>query len=256
VALWGTIIVQSGGARASGDLNPAISFIRGVYVIMTGAMLAYYSAVRERRREHLAQLTQWPGPDQAQLNHPNLSNLLAHCARALEVPRVFVLWEESEEPFVNVAAWQNGEYKHSREMSGAFGRFVRSGQHVDTAFWTDDARSRFAATTSGPVQLQAPIIDEALINAFTIRSVASAAFTGASCRGRVFVLDRDSWNDYQLQLIEIVASRLANALDREIMQTQAKEAVAERERARLTRDLHDGLLQSLTAAGLQIKLLS
>jgi signal transduction histidine kinase len=40
------------------------------------------------------------------------------------------------------------------------------------------------------------------------------------------------------------------------MQRQAKEAFAERERARLIRDLHDGLLQNMTAAGLQIKLIA
>src|SRR5262249_40504755 len=133
---------------------------------------------------------------------------------------------------------------------------VRSRQHVRAAFWTDDANSRFAAMPDGPVFLKAPIIDAALIQTFAIRSVASAAFVGASCRGRLFVLDRDSWSDFQLQLIEITASRMGNALDRQIMQTQAKEAVAERERSRLTRDLHDGLLQSLTAVGLQIKLMA
>ena len=53
-----------------------------------------------------------------------------------------------------------------------------------------------------------------------------------------------------------MASRLANAIDRQIMQIEAKQAAAERERTRLTRDLHDGLLQNMTAAGLQIKLLA
>jgi signal transduction histidine kinase len=40
------------------------------------------------------------------------------------------------------------------------------------------------------------------------------------------------------------------------MQSEAKRAAAERERARLTRDLHDGLLQNLTAVGLQMKVLA
>ena len=61
--------------------------------------------------------------------------------------------------------------------------------------------------------------------------------------------------DFQLLLTEILASRIANALDRQILQVQGKEATAVRERARLTRDLHDGTLQSLTAAGLQLKLM-
>jgi signal transduction histidine kinase len=155
-----------------------------------------------------------------------------------------------------VVLWERGNYKQTREMSGAYGNFVRAQEHTDLAFWTDNASSRFAATLKGPVALQTPIIDEGLIKDFEIRSVASAAFSGTLCGGRLFILDRASWSDFQLHLIEITASRLANALDRQIMQNEAKLAAAERERARLTRDLHDGLLQSLTAAGLQMKLLA
>src|SRR5262249_45691381 len=133
------------------------------------------------------------GPDPAQLDSPNLANMLAHCATALEVPRVLVLWEESEEPFVNVVLWERGNYKQSREMSGAYGNFVRSQEHADLTFWTDNADSSFAATLKGPIALQLPIIDEGLIKDFEIRSVASASFSGTLCRGRLFILDRASW---------------------------------------------------------------
>ena len=120
--------------NANTDLQVAV--VRGVYVIMTGAMLAYYSAVRERRREQLTKLTDWPGPDPSQIDRPNLTSLLAHCARALEAPRVLVLWEESEEPFVNIVLWQDGKYQHTREMAGIYGNFVRAQQHAETVFWT------------------------------------------------------------------------------------------------------------------------
>ena len=248
VVIWGAGVAQN---LAVGD-----ALVRGLYVLVMGVMLAYAGAIRERRREQLVRLTAWPGPDPAQMHSPNLANMLAHCAEAIEAPRVLVLWEESEEPFVNVGLWQNGEYKHTREMTGAYGQFVRAKAYVDAAFWTDDASSSFAVTSQGPVHVEAPLIEESLITAFAIRNVGTAPFEGSACRGRVFVLDRASWSDFQLHLIEIIASRLANALDRQFMQTEARSAAAERERTRLTRDLHDGLLQSLTAAGLQIKLLA
>jgi signal transduction histidine kinase len=256
LAIWGASAVQAARTGAPDAVGSSMPFVRGLYVLMAGAMLAYSSAVRERRREQLTRLTQWPGPDPAQTQSPSLANMLAHCAAAIEAPRVLVLWEEAEEPFVNVAIWQRGEYAHTREMAGAFGNFVRSRQQAGCAFWTDDAASTFAAMPEGPVRLDAPIVDDTLIKVFGIRSVASAPFTGISCSGRVFILDRDSWSGFQLQLIQIIGSRIGNALDRQIMQSDANEAAAERERTRLTRDLHDGLLQSLTAAGLQIKLLA
>ena len=49
--------------------------VGATYVLIAGAMLAYSSAVRERRREQLARLTEWPGPDPSQLRRPNLASL-------------------------------------------------------------------------------------------------------------------------------------------------------------------------------------
>ena len=228
------------------------ALLQALYVILWATVIACFSAVVDRRYAQLTKLTQWPGPDLSENVRPNLANLLAHCAAALEAPRVLVLWEEEEEPFANVAIWRDGEYKHEREMAGSFS----SQQYEAAAFWTDDASSTLVYMASGPVRLRMPILDGSLIKSFAMHSVISAPFVGVSCKGRVFILDRPVWSDFQLSLIQIIASRLANALDREIMQGQAKEAIAEWERARLIRDLHDGLLQSLTAAGLQIKVIA
>jgi signal transduction histidine kinase len=260
---WQAVVATSGvlaatiwGAGMAQNLGVGEALVRGLYTLVMGMMLAYAGAIRDRGREQLVRLTAWPGPDPAQMHSPNLANMLAHCAEAIEAARVLVLWEESEEPFVNVGLWQNGEYKHTREIAGTYGQFVRAKVYADTAFWTDNASSGFAVTSDGPVHLETPLIEESLISAFAIRNAGTAPFEGSACRGRVFVLDRASWSDFQLHLIEIIASRLANALDRQFMQTEARSAAAERERTRLTRDLHDGLLQSLTAAGLQIKLMA
>ena len=84
--------------------------------------------------------------------------------------------------------------------------------------------------------------------------MASAPFDGTICTGRVFILDRSNWNDDDLLLTEIIASRTGIELDRQVARRRNEEAIASRERMRLTRDLHDGVLQSLTAAALQLNL--
>ena len=85
-------------------------------------------------------------------------------------------------------------------------------------------------------------------------ALSTAPFVGASCAGRVFIFDRSTWSDDHLLLTEIIASRTGVELDRQVAQRRSEEAVALRERMRLTRDLHDGVLQSLTAAALQLNL--
>jgi signal transduction histidine kinase len=242
-------------ASNSSDRDWSNAASRTVYLLFAGGMLAYFSGLRERRRVQLARLADWPGPDPTQAHSPSLAVILAHCARVLEVPRVLVLWEEPEEPVVNVAVWDNKSYEHARRPAGAFGDFVRPQHLLHSAFLTNDVESGRVLLHTGPARLKTPIFHEDLIRTFQICSVATAPVPGTFCNGRVFILDRGSWSEFQLLLTELIASRIGLELDRHILQLRNEEATATRERARLTRDLHDGILQSLTAVAIQLKLL-
>jgi signal transduction histidine kinase len=252
----GVIASRSAPASTSDSfaLNGAI--VRGVNLIAAGGFLAYFSALRVRRRDQLSKLADWPGPDPSHMSSPSLATVLSHCARTLEVTRVLVVWEEVDEPFVNVAVWKDNVYEHTREIAGGLDDFLRSKHCSDSIFVTTNVRSGFVDMKGGAARLKTPIIDEELIGRFQIRSVGTAPFVGTLCRGRVFILDRGSWGDFLLLLIKFVASRIGMELDRQILQRQTEEAAAARERIRLTRDLHDGILQSLTAARFQLKLLT
>jgi signal transduction histidine kinase len=252
----GAVALRSDSATASDGVGLNGAIVRGVNLIAAGAFLAYFSALRVRRREQLSKLADWPGPDPSHMSSPSLATVLSHCARALEVPRVLVLWEEVDEPFVNVAVWKDNVYEHTREIAAGLDDFLRSKHYPDSIFVTTNVRSGFVNMQSGAARLKPPIMHEELIRRFQIRSVGTAPFVGILCRGRVFILDRGSWGDFLLLLIKFVASRIGMELDRQILQRQTEEAAAARERIRLTRDLHDGILQSLTAARFQLKLLS
>jgi signal transduction histidine kinase len=252
----GAVASRSASATESDGIALNGAIVRGVNLIAAGAFLAYFSALRVRRREQLSKLADWPGPDPSHMSSPSLATVLSHCARSLEVPRVLVVWEEVDEPFVNVAVWKDNVYEHTREIAGGLDDFLRSKHYSDSIFVTTNVRSGFVDMQSGAARLKTPIINEELIRRFQIRSVGTAPFVGILCSGRVFILDRGSWGDFLLLLIKFVASRIGMELDRQILQRQTEEAAAARERIRLTRDLHDGILQSLTAARFQLKLLS
>jgi len=232
------------------DLNEQI--IHGVYLIAAGGMLAFVSALREHNRGRLARLAGWPAHPTPKVNLPILATALAQASTILEAPRVLVLWEEAEEPYVNVALWQSGTFRQDRRIAGTYGALVHR-DLASSAFLTQNAERDFLLGRNGPARLRG-LFDDELREDFSIRSVATAPFAGTICSGRVFILDRSSWNDADLLLSEIIASRTGIELDRQILQLQSEEAVAIRERIRLTRDLHDGVLQSLTAASLQLKL--
>src|SRR5439155_23739573 len=89
---------------------------------------------------------------------------------------------------------------------------------------------------------------------FHIVEVVSAPFRGSICHGHMFILDCCNWSNDHLLLMTIIASRTAIELDRRVLQIRSQDAVALRDRVNLARDLHDGVLQNLSAAGLQLKI--
>jgi signal transduction histidine kinase len=242
---------QGGSPGASDDLGSGL--IRGAFLLVSGALLAYVGAFQERSRARFAQLGAWPSSASAQSHDESLAAVLAHAARVIGAPRILVVWEQPDEPFVNVDHWAEGKLHSSRERAGTFGRLVAP-SYRDKSFIVATARAKRqqAADEDKP----AAVLDRALVRAFAIESTVTAAFEQANCTGRVFVLDCDHWSEDHLALVEIIASRIGIELDDRFLRTAVEQAASERERSRVARDLHDGVLQGLAAASMQLKIAS
>ena len=238
-------------ATAGGYLNTTPIF--GGYLIVTGAMLAYIRALRERSHEQFDKLAHGPIIKDSTQTERTLAEILAHAALVLEAQRIIAVWEEREEPYIHWAYWREDRYQQGHEPPETFGNLVDQGFR-NLAFLMPDARSKSVLLPNGPKQVKASAIDAALVARFSMRRVVTAAFTGASCTGRLFILDGSSSTDEHLLLTQIMAYRTGIRLDLLTLQRQIQAAAAIKERMRLTRDLHDGILQSLTAAGLHLGL--
>jgi signal transduction histidine kinase len=83
--------------------------------------------------------------------------------------------------------------------------------------------------------------------------VVSAPVEGEESRGRILILDCPGATYDDLVLCEIGAQLVATQLDESVLFDRVRDAAVSEERLRLARDLHDGLLQSLTAAKLQLE---
>jgi signal transduction histidine kinase len=76
---------------------------------------------------------------------------------------------------------------------------------------------------------------------------------GEGVKGRLFAPDKKGMTSDDLVLGRIVANQLATQIDYSNMLRQLQRSAAVEERVRMARDLHDGLLQSLTGAALQLE---
>src|SRR5437016_1843173 len=105
----------------------------------------------------------------------------------------------------------------------------------------------------GPHAGRGAPIHPALVSRFAMKAVLSLCVRGESVDGRLFVLDKRRFIADDLVLGEVVGSHLSESLDHLLLTRRLRQAAATEERVRLSRDLHDGVLQSLTGAALKLE---
>jgi signal transduction histidine kinase len=242
---------------SASPLNRAV--VQATFLLVAGALLAFFGRLHERNRSRLAQLADWPAQSiaDARAEDQSLESVLRHAAAVMKSPRIVVLWREADEPFVAVAAWSKAGYTERRErdadLDSALDAFdAEKGKICPGAFAVNASRSPALITADGRRVAGSAPIPPVLVSRFAIDSACTAAFREGICRGRVFLLDRENWSTDDVVLTEIVAARIGAELEQHALRQQVEDIGAVRERARLARDLHDGTLQNLTAVRLRL----
>ncbi|MDX1097921.1 sensor histidine kinase [Sinorhizobium medicae] len=224
-----------------GDAELNIFIMRSIYFVLIAATLGYFGAYRERSRQRLAQLAQWPSGAIGEDRLSWLSIVMQHASGVLGDAHLLVIWREQEFESGCAAFWTSGrlqladlrdpEFWRRHDPDGCDERHSRSGEALNGLF-----------------------ADLPQIHANAGRpncKVVSAAFSSLRYRGRVFVISYANSTDDMKDLTQIIATRVGTELER-VALIQAARAEG---RMRLARDLHDSVLQNLTAARLKLKLI-
>jgi signal transduction histidine kinase len=232
--------------------------IQCAFLLIIGGMFAFFGIGYERGADRLNQIAAWPNIDiQAQTASDGhwLDASLAHIANVLQVPRVLVVWAVDQEPYVFMTLWADGKCRQDPVTEDIDGSLVAADLRLET-FASEDVELNECFTATSPTRDVDQIISKALQSRFKISSVCSAPFSSYNCSGRLFLLDRSNWGQDYLALADIAAARLCIQLEYYAVCARLEDNAAIRERIRLSRDLHDGTLQSLAAAALQLKIIA
>lgn len=234
-----------------GESELNVFIMRSTYFVFSAVVLGYFGAYRERSRERLAELAEWPFETIAFDRISWLKLLFRHASRVLGQAPLLVVWRDQEDDVGSVAYWAEGQ--------------VTLVDIQDTDFWRrhDPLPQRWRGEQDSsskakeePLELMAALPQVPSLQARDLHYYCSASFSTVRYRGRVFVINPDCRPDEGSALTEIIATRVGSELERLALMQQTTEAARSEERMRLARDLHDSVLQNLTAARLKLKLLS
>ncbi len=229
--------------------------IRSLYLAVIAGLLGYLGAYEERRRREMSQLAAWP-PHRvrgSELPHPEV---LECTARILGTRRILVAWEEPDEPWLHLATWDDGKFRSWREPPETFQPLVAE-PLTGLTFVAKDLTAAEPTVLHGGSPLPrgwkaAPVHPE-LVRRFLMTTALCLPLRGECLAGHLFALDKPRMTGDDLLLGEVVAHEVASSLDQSLLSRRVRQAAVADERMRLSRDLHDGVLQSLTGAALQLE---
>jgi len=235
------------------ELNHFI--IRSVYLAVVAVLIGYLGAYERRLRAEIAQLAAWPAAvprEGAEL----IGEALAHAASTMDAPRTLLVWDDAEEPWRHVAAWSKDGLRWTREAPDVFEPPVApplQGADFLCADAAAPAPRVFHVSRGQSGQWVGAPLHAELRAGFGIGSVVALPLRGEAVRGWLFVLDKRSPTSDDLTLGEVVARQVTARMEQFRLIERLGAASETDARIGLARDLHDGLLQALTAAGLQIE---
>ena len=219
--------------------------------VITG-LLAYLGSYQRRLHTEIAGLAAWPRRLPAAAPAA-VRDVLGHAAVILSVPRIVLVWQEGEEPWLHVAVCERDRFELLRERPDAFGTLVAEPLE-NSSFFCDDASARACfviyRVPGGFDSFRGRPLDAAFCDRFRVRSVLALRIAADTIDGRLIALDRAASVD-DILLGDIVGRLVGGALEHQALITQLRDAAVSEERLRLARELHDGVLQSLTAVGMQ-----
>ena len=232
--------------------------IRGVYLIVVAIVLVYLSQHEERVREEVRQLARWPITvlkDEATV----VPQLLEHSARIVGAGQSTMVWSKDDEPWLYIASWPFRSCAIEQVAPEQVEPVVADGLTELTFL----SRTPFSeegetdVTRDGSLAVwRGRAVNMGLEPRLGLAGVASTPFTTDLVSGRVFFMQFATLNADVLPLVEVVGREIGTSLDQVYAYERAREFAVAEDRILVARDLHDGVLQSLTGIRLELQALA
>ncbi len=229
--------------------------IRAVYLLVSAGILVYLGRYEARLRGEIERLARWPLAAGLETRRA-VEQIMEHAAGIVGAARAVAVWETGEEPTVRLVRWSETGSEVSAHAPDAFSPLVPPALDPSTILCAGTIGpdvKLLVATRDGRANAVPGSLHPALVRVLAGSGLASAPFKTERVAGRVFFTDFAQPIAEIVPLTEVVAREIGASLDQLFITDQMKEIAASEERIRVARDLHDGVLQSLTGIRLEIR---
>jgi signal transduction histidine kinase len=221
---------------------------------------AQRTALRESRAalETLQKVSGWPVFVDVSIAGA-ASKLLAHAASVVQCERAIVVWEVEDEFWSCLATSAGAEGGVVRLPPGELAPVVPRALQ-DATFVSSDpigGPMRVAISRGGTsIEWRGAPVSAPVAACLHGSGLASAPFEVERLSGRMFFSGLRDATLGMVPLIEVVAHEVGSSLERLHLHDRLQRLVVREERIRVARDLHDGVLQSLTGIRLRLQALA
>ena len=224
----------------------------GLLTVMT-MVLGRWGAYQQRLYSELRQLAAWPRTAGQALDEV-LGEALGYATRLLNGPTSVLIWEDDEHLRTNIAAFREGRLERET-IEGPMSAVVTVPEDVRSFLHVGGvAGPRAIAFSDRSRDLASPVLTDDLIGRYDIHTVIGAALPKRSHQGWLLLINRrpGTVTTDDVLLADIVAADIGAAMEHWYLAQRARDVAVAEERLRVSRDLHDGVLQSLTGCRLDI----
>lgn len=243
-----------GTARPQREYEINAFVIRFVHLGIVAGLLVYLGRHEARLRDEIQRLADWPrlaGSSDATV----VPRVLEHAARVVNASRAVAVWEIGEEPWVHLAAWSVEGATVERHPPGRFDPLVPaplSSATILSANPADPAAVTTARERGESRPWRGAAVHEALVPFLQGGGLASARFPEGLINGRLFFAGLATTAGDIVALTELVAREVGASLELLSAAERQRQIAVREERIRVSRDLHDGVLQAMTGIRLEL----
>lgn len=250
--LYTSIVLSAYPTLLSGGAGVQRFLIRTTHLAVVGSILVFFGFYQERISRDVLRIRAAP-LDSGDGERLPIRQTLAYAAEIYAARRVVLAWSDPEEPWLYLADWRDGQLEESFVSPDQFDPLVAPSLAGIPFVY----RRRHGVLRSDEAGRLMSWHGEAINPAFRDRCGLERAIVlpvlAQGLEGWMFVLVNRAFPPEALELAAVLDAKITAAFDKAAALSATTKAAAAEQRLSLARDLHDGILQFLAGASMQLE---